>query len=129
MAIDSDAAERNRRSRHADFLESANSGDIEKLRRFLADRTIDVNYAEPVTGLTALHIAAARNAGAALRLLVATGRCDYAAKDAKGRTAATLAVTVGRNPATGRYLFDLQHLSGVAIARQRGGAAESTDSG
>lgn len=102
---------------HTAFLAAVNIGDIERVRRFLGNRAVDINYAEPGTGLTALHIAAARNAGAVMRLLVGTGKCDFKLKDAEGRTAATIAVVIGRNPAAGRYLFDLQHGSGVAGPR------------
>ncbi|KAB1085060.1 ankyrin repeat domain-containing protein [Neorhizobium galegae] len=102
---------------HTAFLAAVNIGDIDRVRRFLGNRAIDINYAEPGTGLTALHIAAARNAGAVMRLLVGTGKCDFKKKDADGRTAATVAVIIGRNPATGRFLFDLQYGSGVAGPR------------
>lgn len=111
--------------KHAAFLEAANRGDLDKVRGFLADRAIDINYAEPGTGLTALHLAAGRNAAAVVRLLVGTGKCDYSIKDAKGRTAATVAVVVGRNPAVGRYLFDLQYGCGIAVPRRRRSAEET----
>lgn len=118
-----------RRRLHAAFLEVVNIGDIERVRQFLANAAIDINYAEPGTGLTALHIAAGRNAVAVLRLLAGTGRCDLGIKDAQGRTAAVVAVTVGRNPAVGRYLADLQHGAGIAARAQRRRPGEQTDSG
>ncbi|WP_140986482.1 ankyrin repeat domain-containing protein [Asticcacaulis tiandongensis] len=118
-----------RRRLHAAFLEAVNIGDVDKVRQFLANPTIDINYAELGTGLTALHIAAGRNAAAVLRLLTGTGRCDLGTKDAQGRTAAVVAVTVGRNPAVGRYLADLQHGAGIAVTRQRRRPGEQTDSG
>jgi hypothetical protein len=118
-----------RRRLHAAFLEAVNIGDIERVRQALGNPTIDINYAEPGTGLTALHIAAGRNAVAVLRLLTATGRCDLGIKDAQGRTAAVVAVIVGRNPAVGRYLADLQHGAGIAASAQRRRPGEQTDSG
>ena len=118
-----------RRWLHAAFLEAVNIGDIERVRQALANAAIDINYAEPGTGLTALHIAAGRNAVAVLRLLAGTGRCDLGIKDAQGRTAAIVAVTVGRNPAVGRYLADLQHGAGIAVPGQRRRPGEQTDSG
>ncbi|ODT21629.1 MAG: hypothetical protein ABS35_16815 [Kaistia sp. SCN 65-12] len=118
-----------RRRLHAAFLEAVNIGDVDKVRQFLANPAIDINYAEPGTGLTALHIAAGRNAVAVLRLLLATERCDLGMKDAQGRTAAIVAVTVGRNPAVGRYLADLQHGAGIAVPAQRRRPGEQTDSG
>lgn len=117
-----------RRRLHTAFLEAVNIGDVDKVRQFLSNTTIDINYAEPGTGLTALHIAAGRNAVAVLRLLVGTGRCDLGIRDAQGRTAAVVAVTVGRNPAVGRYLADLQHGAGIAVPAQRR-PDEQTDSG
>ena len=114
-----------------EFLAAVDIGDIDKVRRYLKDPAVNINYAEPETGLTALHIAAGRNAGAVMRLLVSTGKCDYTLKDTEGRTAATVAVVVGRNPAAGRYLFDLQYGCGIAVPRRAargGGAAQEADS-
>ncbi|MBJ6721018.1 ankyrin repeat domain-containing protein [Bacillus sp. PR5] len=118
-----------RRRLHAAFLEAVNIGDVDKVRQFLVNPAIDINYAERGTGLTALHIAAGRNAVAVLRLLAGTGRCDLGIRDAQGRTAAVVAVTVGRNPAVGRYLADLQHGAGIAVPTQRRRPGEQTDSG
>lgn len=98
---------------HAPFMEAVNTGDVEKVRTFLKDPKIDVNYVAPKTGLTALHIAAGRNALAVLKLLASSGRCDFTIKDAQGRTAAEVAVVIGDNPATGRYLFDRQSGGGI----------------
>lgn len=127
MPSQTDDAERRRL--HSAFLEAVNIGDIERVRQALANTAIDINYAEPGTGLTALHIAAGRNAVAVLRLLAGTGRCALGIKDAQGRTAAVVAVTVGRNPAAGRYLADLQHGAGIATAAQRRRPRQQTDSG
>lgn len=117
-----------RENPHDGFLAAVNIGDLERVRRYLNDPAINVNYVEPGSGLTALHVAAGRNAGAVVRLLVGTGKCDPQIRDALGRTAATVAVVVGRNPPLGRYLFDLQHGSGIAALRaRRGGTVEETD--
>lgn len=118
-------AERERERAHKIFLAAVNFGDVEKVRALLASGAIDVNHVEPKTGLTALHIAAGRGAAAVVRLLIQTGRCDLTIKDGKGRTAGTVAVTVGRDPALGRYLFDLQYGSGVARLRRRGGGEQA----
>lgn len=91
------------------FLEAARSGDADTVKQMLADGYTDIGHVESGTGLTALHYAAARNAKAVLKLLVATGKCDFTRKDQQGRTAATLAVEVADNPALGRYLYDQQH--------------------
>lgn len=118
-----------RRRLHAAFLEAVNIGDVDAVRQALGNAAIDINYAEPGTGLTALHIAAGRNAVAVLRLLIGTGRCDLGVKDAQGRTAATVAVTVARNPVVGRHLADLQHGTGTAAAPQRRRPGAQTDLG
>lgn len=110
MALESGTSSNGPRDRlHAQFFEAVSRGDVVKVKAFLKDRNIDINYAEPDQGLTALHIAAARNAGAVLRLLIASGKCDVTIKDHRGRTAATLAVVLGDNPVTGRFLFDRQY--------------------
>lgn len=114
-----DRAERERHRRHKTFLEAVEFGDTAGVEKDITEGAVDLNYTEQVTGLTALHIAAARNAVAVLRLLVKSGRCDFGIKDAQGRTAANVAVTVGRNPAIGRYLSDLQYGAGVATAQSR----------
>jgi ankyrin repeat protein len=79
------------------------------VKAILNDPALNINFAEPVQGFTALHIAAARNAAAIVRLLIATGKCDVSIKDKEGRTAARLAVVLADNPAVGRYLFDLEY--------------------
>lgn len=94
---------------HAPFLEAVSRGDTERVRALLQDPKVNVNYAEPTQGFTALHIAAARNAGAIVRLLIASGKCDVSLKDKEDRTAARLAVILADNPVIGRYLFDLEH--------------------
>lgn len=107
------------RARHLAFLDAAKTGDLGALEKFLKEGGIEVNFAEPQTGLTALHIAAARSATAVVRQIVATGKADLSLKDSKGRTAATLAATVARNFALARYLFDLQHGCGIATVTRR----------
>ncbi len=91
------------------FLEAVKVGDVETVRQMLADGYSDIGHAEPDTGLTALHYAAARNARAILKMLIATGQCDFMRRDKRGRTAATLAIEVADDPALGRYLYDQQH--------------------
>ncbi|ABS65790.1 hypothetical protein Xaut_0534 [Xanthobacter versatilis] len=121
--------QRKRAERHRQFLEAADIGDAVRVQKFLDSGGIDVNHAQPRTGLTALHIAAARNAVAVVRILAASGLCDPALKDAQGRTAATLAVTVARNPALGRYLADLQYKTGVAAVQRAGQSGKLTGQG
>lgn len=87
------------------FLFAVKEGDVDSVREHLDGAFDQINYAEPETGLTALHYAAAYDARVVLKLLIATGKCDYHARDRKGRTAATLAFEVADNPAVGRLLY------------------------
>ncbi len=89
------------------FLLAVRNADIDSVRRMLDDGFDRIDYADPATGMTALHIAAALNARQIVQLLIATGKCNIAARDKQGRTAATLAIEVADNPALGRYLYAL----------------------
>lgn len=115
---------------HQRFMEAVDRGDIEKVRKFLQDPKIDVNFIEDRTELTALHIAAARNATAILRLSSPPG-CRFDIKDGQGRSAARLAMIVANNPAVSRYLYDLQYGNKVvtegAGRRRKGGQAQSEE--
>lgn len=91
------------------LIEAVRTGRPDLVAALLAAGFDQINFAEKDTGLTALHYAAALNARAALRLIVATGKCRYDLTDKRGRTAATVAVEVADDPALGRYLYDLQH--------------------
>lgn len=93
---------------HGSFLAAVECGDADAVARVLMEGKVDINYQEPKAGLTALHIAAGRNAIPVLKLLVATGRCDFTIKDGRGRTAADVAVTVARNLPLARYLYEKQ---------------------
>ncbi|MDF1600949.1 ankyrin repeat domain-containing protein [Mesorhizobium sp. YIM 152430] len=91
------------------FIAAAKAGDTDTIRRMLDSGFTAINHVEPQTGFTALHYAAARNARGVLKLLLATGACDYSLRDRQGRTAARLAVEVADNPAAGRLLYDKLH--------------------
>lgn len=104
------------------FLMLVKQGEAEAVAQQLADGFTEVNHAEAETGLTALHYAAARNARAIVKVLVATGLCDYTRRERYGRTAAALAAEVADNPALARYLYELEY-------RQRGDRAGGEESG
>lgn len=89
------------------FLLAVRNAEIDSVRRMLDDGYDRIDYADPATGMTALHIASALNARQLVQLLIATGKCNLAARDKQGRTAATLAIEVADNPALGRYLYAL----------------------
>lgn len=84
----------------ADLLET--SGEIE-----LGRKAIDVN-AQDEEGMTALHHAAALGARPCIRLLVATGKCNYLLRDNKGRYAFELAAEWARDYAVARLLSKKQ---------------------
>ena len=66
-------------------------------------KAIDVN-AQDEDGMTALHHAAALGARPCIRLLVATGKCNYLLRDNKGRYAFELAAEWARDYAVARLL-------------------------
>ncbi|WP_208249038.1 ankyrin repeat domain-containing protein [Rhizobium sp. T1470] len=112
---------------HRQFLQAVDYGDIAKVREFLKDKRLDINHADPRDGFTALHLAAARNAVAVLKLLLSTGRCDVSRLDHQERTAATVAFVLANNAAVARYLRRLQHGSGRRIsANAKGNARPGT---
>jgi ankyrin repeat protein len=65
----------------------------------------DINFAEPDTGLTSLHYAAAYDKIELVRLIARQPQCDFTIADHAGRTAATLAYEVAENSVTGRFLL------------------------
>lgn len=85
------------------LIEAARYGFADRVE-YLLSTGADINMTEPGTGSTALHYAAANNAIGTLRVLAAHKDCDFRISDARGRTAATLAIEVGENPVTGRFL-------------------------
>ena len=80
------------------------------------DQGADVN-AQDEHGMTALHHAAAKGARPCVRLLVASGKCDYLLRDNWGRYAYELAIEWGRDYAVARLLMRKQaqqaHKQGV----------------
>lgn len=77
--------------------------DAPETRRLL-DAGADVNFINPERGLGALHIAAFKNAKAALRAVAAQPECDFLLLSGKGNLAARYAVAAKNKP-VGRYLL------------------------
>lgn len=90
--------------RNERLIRAARAGNEEDVRLCLRGGA-DINFAEPSTGLTALHYAAAYDTVGMLRLIARDPACDFTVKDRKGRTAATLAYEVAENSITGRFLL------------------------
>lgn len=65
-----------------DFLDSANHGAVSHGKEYI-DAGLDVNFRDPVTLKTALHVAA-HTCTEFVRILVNTGECDYLAQTKEG---------------------------------------------
>lgn len=86
-----------------EFLRAAARGVPSTLAVYL-DAGIPVNYQDPQTGETALHAAARTGARRAIRLLLASGECNFLIRDARGRFPSEMANLYGRDPALARLL-------------------------
>lgn len=86
-----------------EFLSAIQRGNPATLEVFLSEG-MDVNYQDPQTRQTALHVAASAQARSVIRILLATNKCDHLIRDKRGRLASELAYMVGENPALARLL-------------------------
>lgn len=78
-----------------------------QLAQLLAEPGVNVNLRDK-QGMTPLHHAAASGARPCIRLLVASGKCDYLIRDSQGRYAFELAIEWARDYAVGRLLAKKQ---------------------
>ena len=85
------------------FMTAAQRGNADTLKS-LIDYGFPVNYKNPRTGLTALHLVAAYKARKALRVLLKTGKCDFLVRDMEGRLPSEIAFLYGKDPAVARLL-------------------------
>lgn len=90
----------------ARLREMVQSMAAEEAAAFLAQGA-DVNVPDH-NGMTALHHAAVRGARPCIRLLVASGKCDFLARDKQGRYAFELAIEWARDYAVARLLIKKQ---------------------
>ena len=74
---------------------------------FFADE-INVNWPDPVTGLTLLHLAAGYADRELFRLLLTHPDTDYTVQDVRGRFPSTMAYVHGRDAALARLLIKKQ---------------------
>lgn len=95
-------------------IEEASQLLLEKVRTFDVEATAilieygaDVNV-QDASGMTPLHHAAALGARPCIRLLVASGKCDFLARDRQGRYAFELAIEWARDHAVARLLMKKQ---------------------
>lgn len=97
------------------LLSAAQTGDRGRFF-FSIGNGADVNYADPRSGFTALHYAAAREIRWLINALVKHDNLNYLAKDRKRRLPSTLAFEVAENPVIGTFLMKRE----IRMARQRG---------
>lgn len=96
-----------------EFLSAAARAVAPKAGAFI-EEGFPVNYQDPLTGETALHAAAGANARDALRVLLASGRCNFLLRDKQGRLASELALLYGDDPATARLLGNKERIQAAA---------------
>ncbi|MEW8073220.1 MAG: ankyrin repeat domain-containing protein [Candidatus Thiodiazotropha sp.] len=86
-----------------EVLTAAERGHAFRLSQ-LINTGCKVNYQDPDTGATALHMAAANQALKVLRYLITLPHIDYLLRDKKGRLASEMAFIYGHDPAVARLL-------------------------
>ena len=86
-----------------EFTDAAQRGDPLMVEVFISEG-FPVNYQEPDTGLTALHLAASSGARTTLRQLLKTEDVNFLIRDDKGRLSSEFAFLHGRDPAMARLL-------------------------
>lgn len=86
-----------------EYLKAAERGNARKLQAII-NSGFPVNYQDPDTGETALHIVAACQARKALKILLGTTECNYLLRDKKGRLASEMAFLYGKDVAVARLL-------------------------
>lgn len=95
------------------FLKAAERGNKKNVQKYI-DEGISVNFQDPLTGETALHIAAACHARKVLRVLLKTDQCDFLLRDKQGRLASEMAFLYGRDVAVARLLGKKERKQGEA---------------
>lgn len=86
-----------------EFLQAVKRGNPATVAAYL-DAGMSVNYQDPRTKQTALHVAAACRARAAIRVLVKHPDCNFIIRDRYGRLPSELAYEFGADPVLARYL-------------------------
>lgn len=104
------------------LLQAARNADAEGLKREI-EGGASANARDRQTGANALHYVASQGARPALRVLLASGKCDHLARDRQGRLASELAGVYGRDPAMARLLMrkELQQARGLGVELKRRG--------
>ena len=95
------------------FLRAADEGYKGFMDRYI-EAGLPLNVAEPGSGQTALHIAAAGGARACVRALTASGRVDYLVRDAQGRLPSELAGVIADDPLLAQELREKERAQAKA---------------
>ena len=85
------------------FLKNASRGDDFLIKIYFKEG-FPVNWQDPETGETALHIVAACKARDTLRVIINDKSCNFLLRDAKGRLPSEMAYLYGEDPAVARLL-------------------------
>ncbi len=85
------------------FLDTAEHGKRQEVELFI-EEGFPVTWQDPKNGLTALHVVAACQARATLRILLRTGECDFLLRDSHGRLPSEMAYLYGEEVAMARLL-------------------------
>lgn len=86
-----------------DLQQAAERGDADRILEYIK-AGFHINFQNPNTGETALHIVAACQARKALRVLLNSGKCNFLVRDDQGRLASEMAYLYGHDPAVARLL-------------------------
>ena len=86
-----------------EFLQVAEHGNASKLRTFI-EEGFPVDFQDPETGESVLHIVAACQARKALRVILQSGEYDFLLRDKRGRLPSEIAYLYGNDPALARLL-------------------------
>lgn len=90
-----------------EFLRAAENGDRQFFVEYI-NQGGDVNFQDPMTGQTALHVAAGTSDKFQIRALVNSGRCNFLIRDRQGKLASEIAFEHSPFPEIARYLNILE---------------------
>jgi ankyrin repeat protein len=105
----------------AEFLRAAEHANEPRLQAFI-EGGFPVNWQEPETGQTALHLVAAFQARSALKLLLRTNALNFLLRDHEGRLASEMAYLYGNDVAMARLLGNKERkqaeAQGITLTRR-----------
>lgn len=90
------------------FLEAAAEGNVGVVKRYQYQPSSNINIADPETGFTAIHLAAATNAIDVAHSLMSDSRLDVLLRTRDGRLPSSLAFSIAKNDTLGDKLVELE---------------------